>query len=226
MKILVCEDEQILRERICRDLTQQGYEVISCADSQELYEKMNGMLDLLLLDVHLPDGCIYETIAMLQESYSIPIIFFSSDTEESLMLRGYDFDCITFMPKPVKPRILMATVNAFARRNHLLQEDIQCGKWIWKEKQHQLVNSMDENSKDKKIEITLSSSEARIFLVLFRHQGKTVSKEMLMSSASDQCTDASLRVRLAGLRKKLPKDMEIETVRNTGYRLHIKEDDV
>lgn len=142
------------------------------------------------------------------------------------MLRGYDFDCITFMPKPVKPRILMATVNAFARRNHLLQEDIQCGKWIWKEKQHQLVNSMDENSKDKKIEITLSSSEARIFLVLFRHQGKTVSKEMLMSSASDQCTDASLRVRLAGLRKKLPKDMEIETVRNTGYRLHIKEDDV
>lgn len=220
MKILVCEDEQILRERICRDLTQQGYEVISCADCQGLYEKINGMLDLLLLDVHLPDGCVYETIAMLQESYSIPIIFFSSDTEEDLMLRGYDFDCITFMPKPVKPRILMATVNSFARRNHLLEKEIQRGKWVWKAEEHKLVKQGEKN------EIILSSSEERIFLALFRQQGKTVSKEMLMSCASNQCTDASLRVRLAQLRKSLPEEMEIETVRNIGYRLVIKEDDV
>lgn len=122
MKILVCEDEPILRKQICRSLNQQGWQTKSCANCEELYEAMDGTTDLLLLDVHLPDGCVYPTVSMLQKSFSVPVIFFSSDTQEDLVLRGYDLDCVTFMPKPLKPRILTAALSAFARRNGLCEK--------------------------------------------------------------------------------------------------------
>ncbi len=230
MKILVCEDEQILRERICRDLDQQGYETVACADCEELYEAMNGTIDLLLLDVHLPDGCVYDTLAMLQKDYAIPIIFFSSDTEENLILRGYDFDCITFMPKPLKPRILMAAIKSFARRNDLVEDDLQHAGWVWSEKEQKLkakqntTDGMDHAA--KAAEISFQPATARIFLVLFRNFGKSISKEMLMSCVSAQSSEASLRVRLVELRKKLPQPFEIESVRGMGYRLIAKEENL
>lgn len=224
MKILLCEDEQILRERVCRSLNQQGWQTVSCESCEELYEAIDGTIDLLLLDVHLPDGCVYPTVAMLQKSFSIPVIFFSSDTEENLILRGYDLDCITFMPKPLKPRILLAAVSAFARRNGLLQEDLEYAGWIWNDQEQKLIARNGTASHQGKTEISFQSSIAKIFQILFRNFGKIISKEMLTSCISTQSSEGSLRVRLVELRKKLPDVFAIENVRGMGYRLCLKEE--
>ncbi len=224
MKILLCEDEQVLRERICRSLNQQGWQTESCASCEELYEAIDGTIDLLLLDVHLPDGCVYPTVAMLQKSFPIPVIFFSNDTEENLILRGYDLDCVTFMPKPLKPRILLAAVSSFARRNGLLQEDLEHGGWIWNDQEQKLIARNDGSSHQGATEISFQPSTAKIFLTLFRNFGKTISKEMLTSCISTQSSEASLRVRLVELRKKLPDVFAVESVRGSGYRLCLKEE--
>lgn len=224
MKILLCEDEQVLRERICRSLNQQGWQTESCASCEELYEAIDGTIDLLLLDVHLPDGCVYPTVAMLQKSFPIPVIFFSNDTEENLILRGYDLDCVTFMPKPLKPRILLAAVSSFARRNGLLQEDLEHGGWIWNDQEQKLIARNDGSSHQGTTEISFQPSTAKIFLTLFRNFGKTISKEMLTSCISTQSSEASLRVRLVELRKKLPDVFAVESVRGSGYRLCLKEE--
>lgn len=224
MKILLCEDEQVLREQICRYLNQQGWQIESCASCEELYETIDGTFDLLLLDVHLPDGCVYPTVAMMQKNFPIPVIFFSYDTEESLILRGYDLDCVTFMPKPVKPRILLAALGAFARRNGLLQENLEHAGWIWNSREQKLTAQNEASPHQGKREISFQPSSARIFLTLFRNFGQTVSKEMLASCISTESTEASLRVRLVELRKKLPDVFAIESVRGMGYRLCLKEE--
>ncbi len=224
MKILVCEDEPILRKQICRSLNQQGWQTKSCANCEELYEAMDGTTDLLLLDVHLPDGCVYPTVSMLQKSFSVPVIFFSSDTQEDLVLRGYDLDCVTFMPKPLKPRILTAALSAFARRNGLCEKNIEHAGWTWNQYDQKLTFSCNDPSFQGNPEITFQPSTAKIFLVLFRNFGRTISKEMLISCISTQSTEASLRVRLVELRKKLPDVFELESVRGLGYRLRLKEE--
>lgn len=179
---------------------------------------------MLLLDVHLPDGCVYPTVAMMQKNFPIPVIFFSYDTEENLILRGYDLDCVTFMPKPVKPRILLAALGAFARRNGLLQENLEHAGWIWNSREQKLTAQNEASPHQGKREISFQPSSARIFLTLFRNFGQTVSKEMLASCISTESTEASLRVRLVELRKKLPDVFAIESVRGMGYRLCLKEE--
>lgn len=180
---------------------------------------MDGTFDLLLLDVHLPDGCVYDTVQMLQTTFNIPIIFFSGDNEEDLILRGYDLDCITFLPKPFRPRVLMASIQAFARRNGLIDEDLSQAGWIWNKKVQTLVLA-DSVSTQKPV--VLNESEGRIFQLLFSRLGQIVPKEMLMSCISQDSTDASLRVRLSKIRGKLPECFQIESIRKSGYRLTLK----
>lgn len=113
----------------------------------------------------------------------------------------------------------MAKIRAAIRRNGLCSEPIRKQGWIFDPGQKTLTNENKDLLKDP---IQLSRSQSQLFRRLFAAFPSAVSKEVLKSSLSDECSDNTLRVRLSELRNQLDGLMKVESLRQEGYRLRIE----
>lgn len=228
MKILFGEDDLRLQKQIKNLLLKAGYEVECCSSCEQVYEKLDGGIDLLLLDVHLADGCVYEVTDTIRKDYPIPTVYLSGDLEETTILRGYHLDCCDYIEKPVRPAILLARIEAAARHSGLLKAVYESNGWIYDQKEQKLRQKEDSMvlAGAAASEIYFRDSLARLFLLLFRNCGQLIGSEQLKGCISHECSDASLRVRLVELRALLPEEFTIENVRGHGYRLLIRKESI
>ena len=100
-RILVVEDDEILREGILFALAREGHQVRGTGSLAGMKEQLGQPVDLVVLDVSLPDGDSREFLPGLRESNPVPVIFLTARNTEGDMIAGFDAGADDYITKPL-----------------------------------------------------------------------------------------------------------------------------
>ena len=117
-RILVVDDDPEIRKLLARYIESQGFRVQLAANCRELHDRLaSGHVDLIVLDVMLPDGSGLEVCRDLRAQRSnVPIILLTALKEDVDRIIGLEIGADDYLGKPFNPRELIARVRAVLRR--------------------------------------------------------------------------------------------------------------
>ncbi len=223
-KILMVEDDFALAMGTEYALTSEGYEVATAGNLAQAREKFDDSIELVLLDVMLPDGTGFEFCKELREKKSdVPIIFLTAVAEEANIVQGLELGADDYVTKPYRVKELLARVAVNIRR---YAQTRQTGN----EKSSRVMTFGDTTFDGESFVITqhgerldCTTSELRLLRFLLQHRGQVISRNAIMEQLYDMdgefFEDNTLSVYIKRLRQKLGEDgAYIETVRGMGYR--------
>ena len=118
MKILLVEDDSALRGALEELLCREGYDVVKASNVRTAREGMDSTIDLVILDVGLPDGDGVELCRSWRtEGVQTPILFLTAKDEEMDVVRGLDSGGNDYVTKPFRMQELLSRIRALLRRN-------------------------------------------------------------------------------------------------------------
>ncbi|EPY2274732.1 response regulator transcription factor [Clostridium sporogenes] len=218
-KILIIEDDEVIREELQNFLIKYGYEVKAPVEFNNIIKYVeNEHANLILLDINLPlyDG--YYICREIRKTSDVPIIIVTSKDSDVDELMSINLGADDFITKPYNTEILLARITNILKRTY--------GNL----KTNNILNYRDFNLnlsnatviyKDKSLELT--KNEVKILSYLINNKGNIVKRDLLMEYLwkSDYFVDDStLTVNINRLRKKLQEigiENPIETRRGLGY---------
>ena len=220
--ILVIEDEPSIADNIVYALSTEGFDAHWRASGGEGMAAVEaGGVDLVILDVNLPDGNGFELAKALRQSHTVPIIFVTARSSEIDRVVGLEIGGDDYIVKPFSPRELTARVRAVLRRTSAAPPQNESSApsllpFLVDETRH--VISFKDNS------LELSRYEYRLLHLLLRQPGRVYSRDQLMRHAWDE-PDMSLErtvdTHIKTIRRKLraisPEEEWIITLRGVGY---------
>ena len=222
--ILVVEDEAVSRLKLVAYLQREGFDVKEAETSAEAQKALHDyVIDLVLLDISLPDGDGLQIASELRSKSEIGIILVTSKTDEIDRIVGIEVGADDYVTKPYNPRELLARIRALLRRSGLAREDqrevkfYSFGPWELDLQRRSLSNSNGEVTK-------LTRGEYEMLFVFLSHAGTVLSRDFLMSHINHRSwspNDRSIDVLVARLRRVLevnPRDPHfIVTAHGEGY---------
>ena len=216
MRIAIIEDDEITRLELSKLLNTQGYETVLLTDFGNLTEELKQYsIELVLLDINLPDGNGLEFCKKIRETSETPVLFLTANDTEEDMLEGFGVGCDDYISKPFSIEVLRKKVLAVLKRTGI-------GKFRMKYRDLEL-------DKEKCVvlmkgqEIHLTSTEYKLLLYLMENRGRVVTKAMLLEQLWDIdgnfVDDNTVRVNIKRLRQKLHDEKQeyIVTVFGMGY---------
>lgn len=218
-KIIIVEDDKIIREELQSFLGRYGYEVVVPRELDNIVEfilKENS--DLVLLDINLPIYDGYYICREIRKKSEVPIIIVTSRDSDMDELMSMNLGADDFVTKPYNTQILLARIAALLKRSN--NKTTSNNILNYKNLQLNLSNAkITCNNK----EAELTKNEVKILSYLMNHQGQIVSRDLLMEylwSTDYFVDDSTLTVNITRLRKKLEEigiENVIETRRGLGY---------
>lgn len=219
--ILLVEDDYALAMGTEYALQSEGYRVILAGTIEEARKNLDRTVDLILLDVMLPDGNGYDFCREVrQQNWEIPIIFLTAVSEEVNIVQGLDLGADDYIAKPYRVKELLSRIGAHLRRAGLHKTEAQertfsFGKHVF------YVDDFRLLKEGAVVECT--PSELRLLKELIQNEGQILSRNQLLERIYDVdglfIDDNTLSVYMKRLRSKLGEDaVWIETVRGMGYR--------
>lgn len=223
MRLLVIEDDDTVRESLCRQLSEAGFGIEQAADGKEgLYFALEYPIDLAIVDLGLPEMSGLEVIRELRaKGKSYPILILTARDRWQDKVDGLDAGADDYVVKPFHYEEVSARVNALLRRS---------GGWATSVLNAGPV-SLDTSRQELKVDdaaIELTSYEYRIIEHLMMRAGEVISKSDLTDRLYDQDFERDsnvIEVFIGRLRKKLDPDntlKPIETLRGRGYRFALE----
>jgi DNA-binding response OmpR family regulator len=225
VRLLLVEDEAKVASFIAKGLEGAGYvtDVASTGRAALAHLQTSGPVDLVLLDVGLPDIDGFEVLAEMRKSdQKTPIIMLTARGDVPSRVRGLDLGADDYLPKPFDFDELVARIRAQLRHHHQPQASVlQAGDL-----------SLDlKTRKARRGERTtdLTSREFALLEFLMRHEGQVLSRSQILGGVWGYDFDPQsnvVDVYVGYLRGKLDRPEEdtiIETVRGGGYRLQVVE---
>ena len=218
-KIIIVEDDKIIREELQSFLGRYGYEVVVPRELENIVEfilKENS--DLVLLDINLPIYDGYYICREIRKKSEVPIIIVTSRDNDMDELMSMNLGADDFVTKPYNTQILLARIAALLKRSN----NKTTSNNILNYKNLQLNLSNAKITCENK-EAELTKNEVKILSYLMNHQGQIVSRDLLMEylwSTDYFVDDSTLTVNITRLRKKLEEigiENVIETRRGLGY---------
>lgn len=219
-RILVVDDDTALAEMIGIVLESEGFEVGYCADgSAALATFRREDPDLVLLDVMLPGLDGIEICRLIRTESTVPIIMLTARSDTSDVVAGLEAGADDYVPKPFKPKELVARVRA--RLRHIDDESTE----------HIHVAGLDIDLAGHQISrdgqpFSLTPLEYDLVVALARKPGRVFSREELLETVWGYRHVADTRlinVHVQRLRAKIEEDPDhpkiIITVRGVGYRI-------
>ena len=170
-------------------------------------------IDVVLLDLGLPDGDGLDVLREIRRVSDVPVIIATARGEETDRIVGLELGADDYVVKPFSVRELAARVRAVARRRRI--EPTSEGSRI-------VVNRARRSVLVDGAEVDLTAKEFDLLAVLAEEPGRAVPRQELFSRVWDPVwigTGKTLDVHIASLRKKLGDPELVETVRGVGYRL-------
>lgn len=232
-RVLVVEDEELIRETVALALSEEGFEVLTASDGSSVLEMFHrsqvggdseiAQLDLIVLDLMLPGVNGLDLCRLLRhEGYSVPILILSAKGSETDRVVGLEVGADDYLIKPFGMRELVARVRALLRRHRYPLPQFQPAVLRFKEitlyPQECRVVVRGE-------EIALSPKEFRILDLFMSHPRRVWSREQLIERVwgPDFMGDTkTVDVHIRWLREKLEVDPSrpeyLLTVRGFGYR--------
>jgi len=217
-RIVIIEDDIMLRNALIETFSQRGYEVIA-PDTFVAVEKQISEYrpDLLILDIGLPGTSGFDLCRRIRPTSTFPILILTARDTLNDELRALELGAEDYLSKPCPPERLIARADRLMRTYENARHVIRAGTL-------QLdLDSYKLSYKDKNQ--VLSDTEGRILRELIEAYPNTVSKTEIMRSlwgGSDYVDENVLQVNMTRLRKALSAiglEDRIETVRGVGYRL-------
>ena len=218
-KIIIVEDDKIIREELQSFLSKYGYEVVAPSEFENIVEFiLNENANLVLLDINLPVFDGYYICREVRKKSEVPIIVVTSRDSDMDELMSMNLGADDFVTKPYNTQILLARIAALLKRSGA--KSISSNILTYKNFQLNLSNATVLYNKE---EIELTKNEVKILSYLINHKGEIVSRELLMEylwSTDYFIDDSTLTVNINRLRKKLEEigiENVIETRRGLGY---------
>ena len=212
-KILIIEDDKNLNKGLSIAL-HRDYEVFSVSTVSEA-KTFIFSVDLILLDMNLPDGDGLEIIKLTRKSSSIPIIVLSAIDLEAYIISAINLGADDYLTKPFSLGILEAKINRVFEK--ISPGDLNIYK------KDGLDFNFNENTfyVDNK-NIDLTRTETKILYYLIKNKSQVITKELLFDfvwGIDDEFIDQNtLSVNISRIRNKLKPYDPIETVFGVGYK--------
>ncbi len=218
-KILLVEDNETIIMGLKYSLEQESFQIIPSKTKKEAEEILKiEKIDLVLLDVTLPDGNGFDICKIIKAKMDIPVIFLTAQDEETSVVIGLDLGADDYVVKPFRTKELISRINSVLRR---YDKSIEKSNII-QYKDIKIDVNIAKVYKDNE-EIIFTSLEYRILLMLFSNQNKLITREQLLDKiwdvAGNFVNDNTLTVYIKRIREKLGNEEIIKTVRGLGYRI-------
>lgn len=222
--LLFIEDDDAIRLALSLALEDEGYQVVQARNGAEgLTAFDDGTIDLVLLDLRLPDLSGFDVCRELRSRSIVPIIIITAQTDTHDMVAGLEAGADDYVTKPVVPKELAARIRAMMRRVQLLEataatRSTRFGDVELRREQGIVLKGG--------VELSLTKTEFRLLCEFADHPGAVLSRDQLLERVwgyeylgDSRLVDAHVR-RLRVKVEDQPDDPKlIVTVRGLGYRL-------
>ena len=211
--ILLVEDDAVLRGGLVELFGREGYAVAQAASAREARERLNSGIDLVVLDVTLPDG---DGVSLCREwraaGVKQDILFLTARDEEFDVVRALDAGGNDYVTKPFRMMELLSRMRALLRRGGADQALTVRGGLE--------IDAAHMQVKKDGVPLPLTFTEFRILAALTQRRG-VVPREWLLEALWDDggkfIDDNTLSVHMSRLREKIGAD-HIRTIRGVGYQ--------
>ena len=220
-KILLVEDDLVIRQMVTETLEQWNYQVVAVEDfSQVLSLFVAEQPHLIVMDIGLPMYNGYHWAQEIRKVSTVPIMFLSSRDQAMDIVMAINMGVDDYVTKPFDSTVLLAKIQGLLRRSYEFGTDTNVLDY-----KGTVLNlkTMDLVANGQTVDLT--KNEFQILRVLFERKGAVVSREEIMQELWNSdffIDDNTLSVNVARLRKKLAEvglENFIETKKGVGYGL-------
>lgn len=218
MKILVVEDDKIIREGICEYLSEFGYEMYEAEDGRKALNIFKDKdINLIILDIQIPLLNGLEVLKEVRKESKIPILILTAFSDEEYKISAFSSLADGYIEKPFSLPVLKVRIDSLIKRYYKEVE-----KFIYKDLE---VNFSSYTAKVKDEFIDVNAKELEILKYLLENEGHVLTRNQIIDNVwketEDIPFDRVIDVYIKELRKKLRLDCII-TIRNVGYKLERK----
>ncbi len=216
-RILLVDDEPRLRKMVKDFLRRADYDVVEAENGKQALDIFfsDAKIDLIILDVMMPEMDGWEVCRTIRKESSVPIIMLTAKGGEGDELQGFDLGADEYISKPFSNKILVARVGAILRRSgETDSQELEAGGIRIDKIAHQVF--VDDR------EIELSFKEFELMCYFIENKGVALSRERILNNVwnYDYYGDArTIDTHVKKLRSKLgEKGDYIVTIRGMGYK--------
>ena len=224
-RLLVCEDEDAIRDFVVINLQRSGYEVFDVPSGEEamrVYEQQGGAFDVVLMDIMMEgmDGfTLCKKIRAL--SSTVGIIMLTAKTQEMDKVRGLMFGADDYVTKPFSPSELVARVDAVYRRVQMMSgqqaETVQSGPFVLNRKSRLLTKNGEP--------VDLTQVEYQIVDFFLRNPRVALERSRILNEiwgdsydGDDKIVDVNIRRLRMKVEDEPSHPVYIQTVWGFGYK--------
>lgn len=217
MAILLIDDDVELCELLLAFLQREGFAVEAMHRfEREVWDAIRERIDLVVLDVGLPDLNGFEVLRVLRDDSRVPVLMLTARGDDVDRIVGLELGADDYLPKPCNPRELSARIRAILRRvdgGAGQRSGMLSVSGVVLDAATRSVSCGDEC-------VEMTSTEFNVLERLMRDAGQIVPKEALMRDALGRRLrpfDRAIDMHISSIRRKLGDDL-VRTVRGLGYQ--------
>ncbi|EPZ41805.1 MULTISPECIES: response regulator transcription factor [Alicyclobacillus] len=221
VRILVVDDDPYIRDLIGLYIRREGFELVEAADGLEALSCLEKLqVDLVVLDIMMPNMDGWEFCENVKSVYDIPIIMVTAKGEPQQRIKGFELGSDDYLVKPFEPRELIFRIKALLRRyqinsSHVIQiDDVTIDRRTYQV--HMGQQSVVLPPKEFDVLFKLASYPGQIFT-----RGQLIEEIWGVDYQGDERTVDVHVKRLRNRMAELGVTFKIATIRGLGYRLEV-----
>ena len=226
-RCLVVDDDPELLQSVCDYLRRFGFETLAAASAAQMRSLLApGGVDMLILDVMLPDGdglAICAALRQRPETANLPVIMLTAQGDPHSRVLGLELGADDYVAKPFEPRELVARIKAVLRRRagpnspRGDSSSVEFAGWRFDRLKRQLLSP-------QQVVVPLSSAEYRLLSAFVERPRRVLTRDQLLDATRGQgvvVADRAIDLAVSRLRQKLSAAQDGEqlicTIRGEGY---------
>lgn len=218
MRILVVEDDQIIREGISEYLSEFGYDIVQAKDGQEALKSFeNYEINLVILDIQIPLLNGLEVLKEIRKKSELPVLMLTAFNDEEYKINAFSSLADGYMEKPFSLPVLKVRIDSLIKRHFGNHEKFEYN--------NAEVDFTSYSAKFNGEDVDINAKELEILKYLLENEGQALTRTQIIDNVwkeTDEIPfDRVIDVYIKELRKKLGLDC-IVTIRNVGYKLERK----
>lgn len=219
--IMIVDDDPYIRELVRVFMLNEGFDVVEASDGVEALQKLQSVqVDMVILDVMMPNMDGWELCKELREHYDLPLLMLTAKGETAQKVKGFELGADDYLVKPFEPMELAMRVRALLKRYKIASsQTIQAGDLSMNRKTYEVTVGTEN--------ITLPLKEFDLLYKLASYPGKTFSRDQLIEQIwgfDYEGNERTVDVHINRLRERFPEErhsFRISTIRGLGYRMEV-----
>ena len=180
-RILVCEDEDAIRDFVVINLKRSGYDVIdvsNAAQAMDAYVHYGGLIDVALLDIMMPGMDGFQVLQKIREKNNVPVLMLTAKSDEEDKVSGLRLGADDYLTKPFGINELMARVNSLIRRYTTLNPvaGSEAATMLLKD---MVIDKVNRTVTLQNLPVELTGKEFDLLVFLASNKGRVFTKKQI-----------------------------------------------